>query len=224
MTLLLSQESINKLDQSLINLNVKNVEFETLLENINHQNQHPEMYEKPVKNPQSTSEFQKMTSVLKEIKKNIKLSLIELSKQRSNLFKVHQIYISKFKHKMKNENQNLDETSRKTLMESLNMTQNQSINNGGSRLNKTKTNGNIQAKTSINEKQIALNNSFRSISEKTEELKTVLNQSNPDQRKAILKSIETKNNIAKKMYKNKFKKRKNKIETKSTIIYSKCQS
>lgn len=194
MTLLLSQESMNKLDQSLINLNIKNVEFETLLEKINHQEGCPEMYETNTDNSESIPALQNISQVLKEIQKNIKLSLIELSNQKSNLIKVHEIYINKFKKKMNGSKAKLDEISRRTLIDSLNMTQNKSINKKANNV-KTETN-----KPFKNIKESALNGSFRSISEKTENLKSVLSKSDPDTRKAILRSIETKLKLAQKMY------------------------
>lgn len=191
--LLLSSENLNSLDSSLVSLFSEISEFDLLVNNIDHQETNPNMYANKNKKQNGTQEellekYHKAGIKLKTIQNLIKKSHQEMEKEKMNLVKVHEIYINKFKKKVTGSENNLDEKSKRILMESLMNSHNKSIMNIQKK--KISNNGNIEKEEDIRE-----NKSFKSISEKTEEVKKKFEKITPEKRDAIIKSLETRKKI-----------------------------
>ena len=132
--LLLSSENLNSLDKSLVSLFSEISEFDLLVNNIDHQERNPKMYsnKKSKKNNAQSKlleNYKNAGNKLKTIQNLIKKSHMEMDKEKVNLVKVHEIYINKFKKKVTGSENNLDEKSKRILMESLMNSHNKSIMN-----------------------------------------------------------------------------------------------
>ena len=101
--LLLSSESLDKLDTSLINLHVKAAELETSISDLEHKRENPNMFKKtPEHKPEEQTQFNEIKNIkdqLKQIKFLLKNCLVEMSREKDNLLRVHKIYTTKFKGK-----------------------------------------------------------------------------------------------------------------------------
>jgi hypothetical protein len=192
--LLLSSKNLGSLDNSLVSLFSEISEFDVLVDQIEHEEANPEMYIKETKSKKNNKEMivklKSASQKLKSIQKLIKKSKHEMEKEKVNLVKVHEIYTDKFGRRVKGSTNNLDEKSKRILMESLMNSQNKSIMN----LQK-KTIAREKEEDILEEKANPLDKTFKSVSEKTEEVKKIFDKVTPEQKKAIINSLETRKKI-----------------------------
>jgi hypothetical protein len=193
--LLLSSKNLGSLDKSLVSLFTEISEFDVLVDKIEHQDSNPKMYVKEKKskkggNKDMINKLKSASKKLKSIQKLIKKSQHEMEKEKVNLIKVHEIYTDKFKKRVRGSTNNLDEKSKRILMESLMNSQNKSIMN----LQK-KTIAKEKDEDILEEKANPLERSFKTVSEKTEEVKKIIERVTPEQKKAIIQSLETRKKI-----------------------------
>ena len=190
--LLLSSKNLGSLDNSLASLFSEIAEFDVIVDQIDHQDTNPDMYIKETKSSKASKDMigqlKSASQKLKSIQKLIKKSKHEMEKEKVNLIKVHEIYTDKFKRRVRGSTNNLDEKSKRILMESLMNSQNKSIMNL-----KKKT---IPKDEDImEEKANPLDRTFKTVSEKTEEVKKIFDKVTPEQKKAIINSLETRKKI-----------------------------
>lgn len=192
--MLLSSENLAELDKTLVNLFSEISEFDVVVDGLEHQKAHPDMYRDEVREskdaPEEMGQLGKLREAslkLKSIQKLIKRTKHVIEKDKANLVKVHDIYTDKFKKRVQHSATNLNEQSKRILMESLMNSHNRSVLN-------------IQKKTVANETKLKSQSkleekSMETVTEKTEKVKKIFERVTPEQKKAIIKSLELRKKI-----------------------------
>lgn len=125
-----------------------------------------------------------------------------MKREKDNLIQVHEIYIRKIRSKVRQSGNDLDQNSKRVLMESLMASHSKSFIK---RDFQKKTNGvNVQAvnrrrtedrefkdSETVDEREVSL----AMVSEKTEELKSKLNKFSPKKRENIIKALEVRKRL-----------------------------
>jgi hypothetical protein len=196
--LLLSKENLLNLDKSLVSLFTEISDFDMLVESIDHEESNPKMYVKS-SNGQDTSTkglkdtYKKAGQKLRNIRNLVKKSKQAMEREKGNLIKVHEIYTQKFQRRFNGSQTNLDEKSKRILMESLMNSQNKSLMN----IQKKRVPDQKSADESeIKEvKSSQLEKSLSAASRKTQEVKRIIEKQTPEKREAIIKSLETRKKV-----------------------------
>ena len=129
-----------------------------------------------------------------------------MKREKDNLIQVHEIYIRKIRSKVRQSGNDLDQNSKRVLMESLMASHSKSFIK---RDFQKKTNGvNVQAvkrrrtedrefkdSETVDEREVSL----AMVSEKTEELKSKLNKFSPKKRQNIIKALEVRKRLVNQM-------------------------
>lgn len=196
--LLLSKENLATLDKSLVSLFTEISDFDMMVESIDHQESNPKMYVKGNKASGALEKGLKETYLqaakkLRNIRNLVKKSKLAMEKEKGNLIKVHEIYTQKFQRKFNGSQTNLDEKSKRILMESLMNSQNKSLMN----IQKKRVPDQKSADESeIKEvKSSQLEKSLSAASRKTQEVKRIIEKQTPEKREAIIKSLETRKKV-----------------------------
>lgn len=187
--LLLSSENLSALDDTLVTLFSEISQFDEMVDNLEHKEKNPEMFsiEEQIRGyDTSLDEYKNLKGKLKSIQKLIKMSQKEMEKEKQNLVKVHQIYVEKFKKKMGSSQTNLDEKSKRILMESLMNSHHKSF---------AKPKQLREADKSAEETDIKETKSLSEMSKKTEEVKQMIDKASPEKKEAIIKSLEIRKKV-----------------------------
>ena len=187
--LLLSSENLSALDDTLVTLFSEISQFDEMVDNLEHKQENPEMFsieEQKRGYDTSLDEYKNFKGKLKSIQKLIKMSQKEMEKEKQNLVKVHQIYVEKFKKKMGSSQTNLDEKSKRILMESLMNSHHKSF---------AKPKQLREADKSAEETDIKETKSLSEMSKKTEEVKQMIDKASPEKKEAIIKSLEIRKKV-----------------------------
>ena len=199
--LLLSNENLASLDKTLVTLFTEMSEFDMLVEKLEHREQNPGMYsgEKIAEenSTESMSQIQKAALKLKDIRKLVKKSQHEMEKEKINLLKVHEIYTQKFQKRISTTQTNLDEKSKRILMESLMNSHNRSLINVQKRARAVEQDKSADESEIREVKGPQLEKSLSAVSRKTEEIKQIIHRQTPEKREAIIKSLETRKKVLK---------------------------
>ena len=194
LSLLLSSENLVELDKLLISLFSEISEFDVLVDGLEHQRANPSLYAEDIREdktePAADTQLETLRQAsqkLKSIQMMIKRTKHAIEKDKSNLAKVHDIYTDKFKKRVQNSATHLNEQSKRILMESLMNSQNRSVLN----VQKKKA-GTDQPEP---DEPDSAEQSFKTISEKTENVKKIFERVTPEQKKAIIESLELRKKI-----------------------------
>lgn len=134
-----------------------------------------------------------------------------MKREKDNLISVHEIYIRKIRSKVRESGNNLDENSRRILMDSLMASHSKSFirrdfqKNG--KAEEVKVGGGVKGgrrsaedrefkdSETVDEREVPLG----SISEKTEELKSKLKKYSPKKRENIIRALEVRKKLVNQM-------------------------
>ena len=211
--LLLSSESLNQLDTSLVNLHIKAAELETSISDLEHRKENPKMFKKsfqPKEHEQNQfDDINEIKDQLKEIKILLRNCLMEMGREKENLLRVHMIYTDKFKGKINSLGNQLNQHSKQVLMDSLMVSHNKSsviVRNLKGNFGKNHLNQNEDFETEVEVENI---NEVEEITEKpvnksyysqhTTDIKSVLKKVDTKKRNAILKSLQTRQRLVSEM-------------------------